>query len=120
MRLSLLCLALILALAAPAVAVKQPAGPDRIVGTRHADVLQGGNSPDVVIGKAGADRIWGNRAPDVLRGGPGRDVLHGFGSGAARDVLRGGRGRDRCIGTLRDVFRSCEVKVVRRGLGPRG
>ncbi len=120
MRNVLIATAVVVALTPLAAqAQKQPAGPNRIVGTPHADVLRGGNGPDVIFGLGGRDRIWGNRSPDVLHGGRGNDVLHGFGSGNTRDILRGGKGHDTCIGTSHDVFRSCENRIVRKGLGPR-
>lgn len=102
-----------------AQAVKQPHGPNRIVGTNHGEVLRGGNGPDAIYGLGGKDIIWGNRGPDKMYGGRGNDRLHGYGSGNAPDVLVGGPGRDTCVGTRNDTFRGCEHKVIRRGLGPR-
>jgi DNA-binding beta-propeller fold protein YncE len=71
------------------------AGPDRLRGTRKADVM---------AGLAGRDRISGLRGNDVLCGGPGKDRIKGgagndrlLGQGGA-DSLLGGPGKDRLKG----------------------
>lgn len=65
-------------LAAIAVAAddRPTSGPDRLVGTKKADVLKGKRGSDVLIGGKGADVLIGGKGRDVLRGGPGRDSLN--------------------------------------------
>jgi Tol biopolymer transport system component len=61
------------------------AGPDKIKGTKLADVIVANAGRDVVRGRGGRDRICGGRGKDVLRGGGGADLLRG---GNGRDVER--------------------------------
>jgi Ca2+-binding RTX toxin-like protein len=79
-------------------------GPDKLVGTRHADrllgragrdKLAGGGGTDTLIGGKGRDHLLGGRGPDTLDGGRGRDGLRG---GRGDDILNGGRGRDNLRG----------------------
>lgn len=79
-------------------------GPDRLVGTKRADVICGLGGDDTIFGRGGADRILGGTGNDVIRGGGGRDAVDG-GEGADRlvgsagdDVLVGGGGNDRLAG----------------------
>lgn len=65
-----------------------------IVGTEHADVLEGTAKADVIIGKGGNDRILGRGGGDVICGAAGNDKLHGHGGG---DTLVGGAGTDSCF-----------------------
>jgi Tol biopolymer transport system component len=60
-------------------------GPDKIKGTKRADVIVANAGRDVVKGRGGRDRICGGRGKDVLRGGAGVDLLRG---GKGRDVER--------------------------------
>ena len=63
---------------------------ERIVGTPHADLLEGANSPEhgggpenFLEGRGGNDTLVGNDGRDVLDGGDGADSLDG---GAGRDA----------------------------------
>lgn len=69
-------------------------GPDRIRGTRRADVIVtlGGN--DRVRGRGGKDRICGGKGRDRLAGGAGDDRING---GPGRDVCSQGKGRGRLV-----------------------
>jgi Ca2+-binding RTX toxin-like protein len=58
---------------------------NRVVGTRHDDVIVGGPERDWVIPK---------RGDDLVRGGGGDDLLMDFGDSGDRDRLVGGRGDD--------------------------
>ena len=58
-------------------------GPDRLIGSNRADVING---------RGGGDEIRGRGGKDVLRGGPGGDAI---GGGKGFDRLIGGRGGDR-------------------------
>jgi uncharacterized repeat protein (TIGR01451 family) len=70
-------------------------GVERLIGSRHRDVLRGARAANVLLGGRGADRLYGRGGRDRLRGGPGADYLSG---GPGRDRLYGGSGRDRCVG----------------------
>jgi dipeptidyl aminopeptidase/acylaminoacyl peptidase len=59
--------------------------PDKLTGTRRADVIVGNGGNDVLRGRGGRDRLCGNKGRDRLLGGP------------ALDRLRGGPGRDRLL-----------------------
>lgn len=73
------------------------AGPDYLVGTRYADLIEG---------LGGNDDLEGLRAADTLLGGPGDDYV---GGGRGADVVRGGSGYDVCFGGRgADVFVGCE------------
>jgi Ca2+-binding RTX toxin-like protein len=76
--------------------------PDRLVGSRRADVILAGPGNDRVRGGRGADCIDGGTGHDVLNGGAGNDVLVG---GPGSDELTGGPGRDilDCGAGRRDV-----------------
>jgi Tol biopolymer transport system component len=60
-------------------------GPDRIRGTRRADVILGFGGRDTIIGRGGRDRLCGGKGRDRIRGGKGRDRC------------KGGPGRDRGV-----------------------
>ena len=49
----------------------------RIIGTRHRDVLKGGDGDDLILGLAGNDRIAGNAGHDRIIGGLGIDRMRG-------------------------------------------
>ena len=59
-------------------------GPDKIKGTKKADVIVGNGGPDRIIGRGGNDRLCGGRGNDVLIGGGGEN-----------DRLLGGKGKDK-------------------------
>jgi uncharacterized delta-60 repeat protein len=67
------------------------AGPDRLKGTRRADVIAGLGGNDRISGLAGNDILCGGGGKDTLRGGGGKDRLLG---GPGRDACNGGGGRD--------------------------
>lgn len=82
-----------------------PAGTNIVLGTQHADWLNGTNvsdcilglgGPDVIKGAAGKDFLSGGNDADNLSGGNGDDYLVG---GAGPDLLSGGDGRDEMYGT---------------------
>lgn len=98
----------------PATIIDLP-GPEKLRGTRGADVIVSLGGRDRIRAGAGDDLICAGRGRDLLRGGGGDDILIG---GAGDDVLRGrggndrlqgGRGSaDRCHGgSGRDTTRSC-------------
>jgi len=79
-------------------------GPDRLRGTRGADVIcalggadriDGRGGADVIYGDGGDDRIAAGARADTAYGGDGADRLHG---GRGADVLAGGPGADRATG----------------------
>ena len=93
-------LALVLAPASPARALRGTQSADVLAGTARADVLRGLRGADTLRGRAGRDllsggsghdRLSGGAGNDRLFGGPGRDRLTG---GAGADTLRGGSGAD--------------------------
>ena len=57
---------------------------ERIVGSRHADILKGFGGSDTLLGLGGRDKLHGNAGNDILSGGAGSDVLTG---GAGRDAF---------------------------------
>jgi len=66
-------------------------GNDRLIGERGADVLTGNQGDDWLIGSTEADYLFGSEGNDQLVGGIGNDVLEGE---IGRDRLIGGRGQD--------------------------
>jgi hypothetical protein len=84
--LTLTALAVLLAGAAPADAV-------RLKGTPRADTLVGSHGRDVLDGRAGNDEIIGLRGADTLIGGRGDDLIRAEGS----DRVSGGSGADLII-----------------------
>jgi Ca2+-binding RTX toxin-like protein len=76
-------------------------GPDKIKGTKKADVIVANAGKDIVRGRGGNDRICGGRGKDQLRGNNGRDRIFGqagadlLAGGRASDTLRGGKGKDK-------------------------
>ena len=65
---------------------EDPAG-QRIVGTRHKDMLAGNSGHDTMLGLANNDRIFGNAGDDHITGGLGVDRMSG-GSGDDTFVVR--------------------------------
>lgn len=59
-------------------------GPEKILGTKKADVIVGNGGNDKIKGRGGNDRICGGSGRDVLIGGTGR-----------KDRLIGGPGKDK-------------------------
>ncbi len=87
---------------------------NRIVGTRHRDVIAAGRGADIIIGRGGHDIICGGRGADVINGGPGRDKIFGDAGG---DIVEGGRGRDRLYGGTRKDLCSGEAREHRYHFG---
>jgi sugar lactone lactonase YvrE len=72
-------------------------GPDRLHGSRFADVIVGLGGGDVIRGLGSGDRICGGSGPDRIDGGKGGDWING------------GGGRDNCsVDNGRDRSRQCE------------
>jgi hypothetical protein len=87
---------------------------DTLYGTRHYDLLRGGEGDDSLAGASiddclfgqkgadeisggsGYDHIFGGRGPDVLNGDPGGDWIRG---GRGKDTIRGGKKYDHIIDT---------------------
>jgi Tol biopolymer transport system component len=75
-------------------------GPDRIKGTKRADVIVANAGKDVISARGGNDRICGGKGKDKLRGNGGRDRIFGQAGkdglvgGKGPDTLRGGKGKD--------------------------
>jgi Ca2+-binding RTX toxin-like protein len=67
------------------------AGIEGLVGSAHADALDGDDQNNVLIGGDGGDTLAGGGGADILIGGEGSDVLIG---GAGIDRLEGGAGAD--------------------------
>jgi Ca2+-binding RTX toxin-like protein len=61
------------------------------VGSKHADLLTGGDGVDVLFGIGGNDVLIGGAGNDLLCGGKGRDTLTG---GTGGDFFSGGAGKD--------------------------
>jgi hypothetical protein len=66
-------------------------GPDKLKGTKGADVIFAGDGNDRINGRGGADRICGGSGKDKLSGGGGDDRLAG---NKGKDHLSGGKGDD--------------------------
>jgi Ca2+-binding RTX toxin-like protein len=102
-------------------------GPDKIVGTRQADVirLKGGNDrawgnggADRIYGGAGKDRLAGNQGGDHLEGGTGADTVSG---GAGKDRLNAGQGADMLLGGAgNDVLNAADGTKDKRVDGGKG
>lgn len=58
-------------------------------GTKHDDILRGGNGADLLSGLGGDDTLFGTNGNDRLDGGKGDDELLG---GAGKDLLLPGKG----------------------------
>ena len=77
--------------------IKGGGGEDFLEGAAGSDALYGGDDDDSLFGRTGNDRLAGGNGHDELEGGRGDDVLRG---GRGRDQLNGGFGRDRLLGGL--------------------
>lgn len=75
--------------------IRGTAGPDRLVGTRRADVICAGAGDDHVSGLGGDDVLIGGDGDDTLLGGEGHDLLQG---GWGDDTLDNGGGSGRAEG----------------------
>jgi uncharacterized delta-60 repeat protein len=70
-------------------------GSDRVDGGRGNDLICAGEGNDRVKGSIGNDRLYGQKGKDRLDGGKGNDRLAGD---AGKDALLGGSGKDRLSG----------------------
>jgi CSLREA domain-containing protein len=70
-------------------------GPDKLKGTKRADVIAAFGGKDKVSGLKGNDVICGGPGKDKLNGGKGNDKLYGE---AGKDTLKGGPGKDKLKG----------------------
>jgi Ca2+-binding RTX toxin-like protein len=61
-------------------------GPDKIKGTKRADVIVANGGNDTVKGRGGADRICLGKGKDKAVGGSGKDLC------------AGGKGKDTAVG----------------------
>ncbi len=102
-------------------------GNDRLVGSRVANVLQGGPGRDRIEGGAGNDTLRGGAGNDMLVGGPGNDRLFGDAGNDVldardkvkrdrgfRELVDGGAGRDTAMHDPKD--RLVRVEVRRKAL----
>jgi hypothetical protein len=84
-------------------------GPDRLLGTSRADLLQGNAGNDRLVGRSGPDLLVGGTGRDRLLGGPGADSVAAE-ADVARDSVGCGPGRDVVTAELVDrVARDCET-----------
>ena len=89
---------------------------EHVIGSSHADQIDGTDGGNKLDGRAGNDRLSGRAGIDVLLGGAGDDRLEG---GSGLDWLDGGTGNDRSdggsdidvcvIGSRGEVRVSCEL-----------
>lgn len=70
-------------------------GPNHLIGTEDADILDSGAGNDLVEGLGGDDRISGGTGDDEIHGGAGIDAVHGA-DGA--DEIHGDAGADQLYG----------------------
>ena len=70
-------------------------GPDNIIGTTADDMLDGRGGNDTIYGRGGNDTLFGGAGFDLLAGEAGNDTLDG---GADGDTLSGGDGNDALFG----------------------
>jgi Ca2+-binding RTX toxin-like protein len=73
-----------------AVTIVGDDGPDKIKGTKRADVIAAFGGKDKIVGRGGSDRICA---------GPGKDKI--VGGGGKKDLCRGEKGKDK-------GFKGCE------------
>ncbi|MDX8348802.1 calcium-binding protein [Cognatiyoonia sp. IB215446] len=70
-------------------------------GTRHKDVILGGDGDETLKGLTGNDYLYGEAGNDRLEGGDGSDHLFG---GDGNDILTGGNGDDKIQGGAGDDY----------------
>jgi Ca2+-binding RTX toxin-like protein len=70
-------------------------GNDRLIGTRHRDVICGRGGNDFIKGRRGNDILFGQGGRDIIISGPGSDDALG---GRQFDVLDGNGGSDDLLG----------------------
>lgn len=90
---------------------------ETLLGTAHADRIDGGLGGDLIAGGDGADYLFGSRGVDTLEGGTGDDTLIGgpqddhlsgdegaddLNGGGGNDTLLGGEGSDTLLGNIGD------------------
>ncbi|MEM7670610.1 MAG: PA14 domain-containing protein, partial [Pseudomonadota bacterium] len=69
----------------------QLTGVENVIGTNHADIIQGDQADNALSAAAGDDDLRGGAGNDTLWGGEGNDMLAG---GTGDDTLVGGDGDD--------------------------
>ena len=69
-------------------------GPDKVLGSKHADMVFGLGGGDVIQTGAGGDTLEGGAGDDRLIGGRGKDTLLG---GEGGDEINGGPGKDNFV-----------------------
>ncbi|MBC7131733.1 MAG: hypothetical protein H5U16_01335 [Roseovarius sp.] len=70
-------------------------GDDFLIGTFGADLIDGRGGDDIIFGRFGADVIEGSDGADLIHGGTGRDRIDG---GAGNDTIFGSFGADHIDG----------------------
>ena len=100
-----------------AVTIRGSDGPDSLVGTAVADVIDGAGGDDFIRGRGGDDVICGGSGSDLIEGEAGDDAAFGeagndrLEGGKEADLLDGGIGSDRCFGGEgRDAAVNCEKR----------
>jgi Ca2+-binding RTX toxin-like protein len=79
-------------------------GPDNLVGTDIAELIQGLGDFDILVGNGGNDTIQGATGQDNISGGAGNDSINGgnaidtIDAGDDNDSVQGGNGNDIIIG----------------------
>jgi Ca2+-binding RTX toxin-like protein len=66
-------------------------GIENVLGSSHADAMQGNGADNLLEGAAGIDALYGSGGDDVLLGEDDDDVIDG---GPGNDTIDGGRGGD--------------------------
>jgi VCBS repeat-containing protein len=85
-----------------------------VIGTHHADTVNGSAFDDILIGLAGNDTLNGDAGNDTLRGGAGNDTLDG---GSGIDLLDFSDGTAGIAFTLAQSSSNTSVNLSAAGLG---
>jgi Ca2+-binding RTX toxin-like protein len=75
------------------------------------DVLYGGSSANILLGRHGNDYLDGGKGRDRMVGGKQADHINGA-DGKPGDVINGGIGIDYCVGDVGDEIKNCDGNVV--------
>jgi Ca2+-binding RTX toxin-like protein len=75
------------------------------------DVLYGGSSANILLGRHGNDYLDGGKGRDRMVGGKQADHINGA-DGKPGDVINGGIGTDYCVGDVGDEIKNCDGNVV--------
>jgi Ca2+-binding RTX toxin-like protein len=79
-------------------------GPDWMVGSDFADILDGQGGDDLICGRNGADDLRGLSGDDRIFGGGGNDAISG---GANTDVGNGGNGANNICDASTETQNNC-------------